>query len=123
MVWETWLRLFNYFVIGSGLNQAAEESRLAALYLSLGTEGARICASLCPEGTKFKDALEKLTTRFGETKSNIYARAQFHRRTQQSGESVLQFVTELRSLITHCHYDAACEEEVLRDRFFCWCSR
>ena len=117
MAWETWSRLYGYFLIGSGLSAASEQSRLASLYQSLGTEGARVCAGLCPDGTAFDQVLVRLTTRFGERKSYIYARSQFHSRNQHSGEDVQSYVTELRTLITMCHYDAAFEDEVLRDRF------
>ena len=117
MAWETWSRLYGYFLIGSGLSAASEQSRLASLYQSLGTEGARICAGLCPDGTAFDQVLVKLTARFGERKSYIYSRSQFHSRNQHSGEDIQSYVTELRTLITLCHYNAAFEDEVLRDRF------
>ena len=116
MQWETWWRLFGYHLVGSGLSTASEQSRLASLYLSLGTEGARICASLCPDGTTFAQAEARLAVRFGERKSHIYSRSIFHRRNQHSGEDIASYVTELRTLIVPCHYDAAFEEEVLRDR-------
>ena len=106
-----------YHLQGTGLAAASEESRLAALYLSLGSEGARICASLCPDGTSFADVRTRLTTRFGDRKSHIYARAMFHTRIQHSDEDVASFVTELRTLLVSCHYDAAIENEILRDRF------
>ena len=116
MQWETWWRLFGYHLVGSGLSTASEQSRLASLYLSLGAEGARICASLCPDGTTFAQAEERLKARFGERGSHIYSRSIFHRRNQHSGEDIASYVTELRTLIVPCHYDAAFEEEVLRDR-------
>ena len=100
MTWETWSRLYDYFLIGSGLSAASEQSRLASLYQSLGTEGASVCADLCPDGTAFDQVLVRLNTRFGERKSYIYAQSQFHNRNQLSGEDVQSFVNELRTLIT-----------------------
>ena len=88
MAWETWSRLYGYFLIGSDLSASSEQSRLASFYQSFGIEGARICAGLCPDGTAFDRVLVRLTTRFGERKSYIYARLQFHSRNQHSGEDV-----------------------------------
>ena len=68
MAWETWSRLYGYFLIGSGLSAASEQSRLASLYQSLGTEGARICAGLCPDGTAFDQVLTQADCTFRRKK-------------------------------------------------------
>ena len=43
-------------------------------------------------------------------------RFQFHKRDQKDGESVAEFVAELKRLSTHCKFDN-CLDDALKDRF------
>lgn len=102
--------LFNLHLSATGLDKTTDKVRMTVLSLSFGNEGARIYASLCPDGTTFAEARNRLNARFGERKSHIYARAKFHTRIHQSGEDVAFYVTELRTLIVPCNYNAAFED-------------
>ena len=120
MPWENWLRLYRFFLTGSGLNTASDEMRLAVLYGSLGSEAARIASNLTDDNTSYDETLKRLGERFGESQSVIFARTRFHRRGQQAGEDVLAYVTELRRLASHCKFGLV-ENENVRDRLVAGC--
>ena len=122
MPWETWQRLLKLHLVGIGLSTTGtDEQRRACLYQSLGAEGARIAADLCPETDTFDDTMTKLKQRFSDQQSLIFARTRFYRRYQQENEDVLSFITELRKLATRCRFGVG-ESEHLRDRFVAGCS-
>ena len=51
----------------------------------------------------------------------IAERYRFHRRDQAPGETIADYVAELRKLTTHCKFENTKDflEESLRDRFVC----
>ncbi len=49
----------------------------------------------------------------------IAERFHFYRRNQEAGESITEYVAELRRLSTHCEFLAGQLEEALRDRLVC----
>ena len=120
MHWDNWLRLFKFFVTASGLDKATEQLKLAVLYGSLGAHAARIASDLTDAHTSYDDSITLLTERFEEHQSIIYAGTKFHRRSQQSGEDILDFVTELKRLGTYCKYGAV-DIELVRDRLVGGC--
>jgi hypothetical protein len=108
--------------MGIGQDELPEARRIAILKSSLGAEGYRVCLSLCAgDNLSFDDVLARLTDRFAPKVSNIFARSVFHRRAQLQGESCVQFVTALRSLMAKCGYDEHVQAELLRDRFVAGC--
>ena len=120
MPWDNWLRLFRLFVIGSSLTGATEQLKLAVLFGSLGADAARIASDMTDDTTTYDETLKRLTERFGERQSVIFARTKFHRRSQQSGEDILAYVTELRRLASYCKF-AGNELESVRDRLVAGC--
>ena len=122
MPWETWQRLFKLHLVGTGLSTAGtDEQHRACLYKSLGVEGARIAADLCPETDTFDVPMTKLDQRFSDRQSLMFARTRFYRRYMQENEDVLSFITELRKLATRCRFGAG-ESEHLRHRLVAGCS-
>ena len=66
--------------------------------------------------------MEQSSSRYDEknTLNPIIAeRFHFYRRDQQTGESISEYLAELRKLATHCHFKADLLEEALQDRFVC----
>jgi len=61
---------------------------------------------------------EVLKRHFEHTKIVIAERFHFHRRRQAEGESVADYVAELRKLFTSCQFGNYLEQ-ALRDRFVC----
>ena len=121
MTWETWLRLFGFFIDGEGINDVRyEKQRIAALYCELGAEGARIGAELCPDDIGFDETIQRLQSRFGNRQSRLYNRAKFFQRGQLDAEDILGYVTELRQLASRCGFGASVEE-LIRYRLLAGC--
>ena len=120
MPWDNWLRMFKFFVTASGLDKEIKELKLAVLYNSLGANTARIVSDLTDAHTTYDDSITRLTERFGERLSVIYARTKFHRRSQQRGDDIFDFVPELKRLESYCMY-VALKLELVRDRLVAGC--
>lgn len=71
-----------------------------------------------PKDKTFDKLVEMLKGHFEPTPLVIAESFHFHRRNQAHGESVAQFVAELRRLARHCEFKTFLEE-ALRDRFVC----
>ena len=104
-------------------NETPEEKQVL-IFLNVigGTAYGLLRSLLAPDDPKDKslDALIKLLKDHYEPKRNIVAeRFHFHRRDQKPGESLSDYVAELRRLAARCSFDRAYLEEVLRDRFIC----
>ena len=65
-----------------------------------------------------EDLIKTLEGHFEPTPIVIAERFHFHKRDQRAGESIADFVAELRRLATNCKFGAHLEE-ALRDRFVC----
>ena len=115
--WQNWIRLFQSHLVSCGLADPTDARKLALLHTSLGVEAYRVCSELCPEDLSYADTVQRLHAHYAPRPSRIYARTQFHRRSQRSYEDVQTFLAELRALMVDCQYDAAIERELLRDRF------
>ena len=66
----------------------------------------------------FQTLADTLKDHFEPKKVVIAERFRFHRRNQAPGETVAQFVAELRRLATHCNFGGYLDE-ALRDRLVC----
>ena len=122
MKWEMWLRLFNDYLLAHNLDTVPDKRKLAIHRSSLGAEGYRICAELCPEADISYDVtISRLEQRFQPPPSQILTKSQFNRRVQQSSEDTAQFATALRALAAKCGYPDAILNELVRDRVVAGC--
>ena len=80
-----------------------------------------LAAPSAPKEKTFKDLEKILKDHFEPTPSVIAERYRFHRRDQAVGESIGDYVAELRKLTTHCKFGDTTDflKESLRDRFVC----
>ena len=73
-----------------------------------------------PPKDKTIEEIEEILKGHYEPKPLVIAeRFHFHKRSQAVGESIADYVAELRRLTTHCGYAAGQLEEALRDRLVC----
>jgi hypothetical protein len=94
----------------------------AILLTVCGAETFKLISSLvapAKPGEKSFDELIKITNKhFHPTPSVIVERFKFYSKVRQPGQSVSQFVVELRHLTRHCEYGESLND-MLRDRFVC----
>ena len=101
-------------------NDIKDKAKQRSIFLvSVGAKTYKLIRSLlAPEDPKNKtyEDLAKLVQDYYMPKpSAIVQRFKFNTRSQQSGESILVFLAELRRLSEHCEF-AATLDEMLRDR-------
>ena len=68
-----------------------------------------LLAPASPKDKSFKEIVDTLKAHFEPKPLMIAERFHFHRRNQNSGESVAMYVAELQRLATHCAYEAYLE--------------
>ena len=71
-----------------------------------------------PKEKIFAQLTEALKKHYEPTRIVIAERFYFHHRSQQPGESIAQYIAELRQLATHYQF-AGYLDEALRDHFVC----
>ena len=106
-------------------NDVADEKQVAVLLSNIGAKTYGLLRNLvapkAPKEKTFADITSLLKSHFEPTPSVIAERYRFHRRDQASGESIANYVAELRKLTTHCKFEETKDflQESLRDRFVC----
>ena len=103
-------------------NTIAEDKQVAVLSTVIGSSTYALLTSLlapCKLHEKsFAEFSETLHRHFDPKPLVIAERFHFHRRNQVSGESISEYVAELRRLATHCEFGDYLQQD-LRDRFVC----
>jgi len=103
-------------------NGIEDDKRVAVLLTVIGSDIYALLRSLLapvkPREKSFKELSDTLHHHFDPKPLVIAERFHFHRRNQASGESISEYVAELRRLATHCEFGDYLEQ-ALRDRLFC----
>ena len=103
-------------------NAVPEEKRLSVILSIVGGPVYSLLRNLLapvpPKDSSLDAVIDVLTAHFEPKPIVIVERFHFHRRGQLPGESVAQFIAELRCLSVHCAFGAYLNE-ALRDRFVC----
>ena len=71
-----------------------------------------------PGDKSYGDLVKLLTEHYRPTPSETVQRFKFHSRSRKPGESVANFVSELRALAEFCNFGSSLEA-MLRDQFVC----
>lgn len=132
--WRRWLAMFDDYLIAVGFPVPAESAtaavvaaavqrKAAILRASLGTEGYRLYCTLTTNVREPYDAaVDRLARYFDQPASAIFSRSQFSRCQQRLGESITQYVTNLREMASRCEFPADQISERIRDQFVAWCA-
>ena len=100
-------------------NRFPDERRVAALLSIIGGTAYEVLRSLLapalPQTKTYAELVETLKRHFSPKPLIIAERFHFHRRAQNPGESVTQYMAELRRLSIHCEFGDYLEQ-ALRDR-------
>ncbi|KAG1938438.1 thy-1 membrane glycoprotein [Pimephales promelas] len=114
--WTRWLQSFETFILAVGLTDVSTARKKALLLHCLGAEGHRVLGTLESGATSDYDtAVELLTAHFTPTQSALLRRFLFRQRKQLPGESVQQYVANLRGLASTCKFGAL-QDEMIRDQ-------
>ena len=113
MPWPRWISSFETYILAAGLEDVSTVRKRALLLHCLGAEGLRVLGTL-GNATTYTNAVELLKAHFAAPQSALLRRVIFRRRHQRSGESVTQFVADLRGLASLCKFGAL-QDEMIRD--------
>lgn len=119
--WKRFIQEFEIYLISSEKEGKRDEVKVALLLHCGGRELLDIYNTL-PVSEEEKNDYKKLVTslnlHFEPKKYTTYERYLFNTRTQQPGESIDSFVTDLRKQAKNCNYGTL-HDELLRDRVIC----
>ncbi|XP_049520471.1 uncharacterized protein K02A2.6-like [Dermacentor silvarum] len=96
-----------------------EDKKRAVLCTVSGPATYAVIRSLCspalPSATSYADIVQKLSVPFNPKPSVTVQRFQFGKRDQRPGESIADYIAELRRLSEHCNFRTTLED-MLHDR-------
>ena len=117
-------RLQEYFIaydIKDGTEHAAK--RRAILLTSIGSVSYRVLKDLsfpdAPNTKTFEQLATLLRGHYKPTRLKVAERYRFHSANQRPGESITDFVRELKKLAGTCEFTNDQLQDSLRDRFIC----
>lgn len=115
--WHRWFQSFHTYLVAYGLDDksVSDTHRREILLHCRSTEGQRVFSSFNASSDSHEESTATLYRHFGPKHSIIMSRYKFRQRSQQAGESVIQFVAALRELSTLCNFGGLCEE-MIRDK-------
>nr|XP_015800346.2 uncharacterized protein LOC107375995 [Nothobranchius furzeri] len=118
--WEEYSEMLEVFFEANEIDDADEKK--AVLLSGVGSATYSLLRSLLsPETQKDKtydELIQILQTHFSPKPSQIVQRFKFNSRMQKTGETVAEYVAELRRLAQHCEYGDVLPQ-MLRDRLVC----
>ncbi|CAN7977120.1 unnamed protein product, partial [Ixodes persulcatus] len=118
--WPLYRERLEFYFIANEVKSA--EKKRAILCTVCGAATYAIIRSLCspalPSETSYDDIVSRLAAHFNPRPSVIVQRFQFGKRDQRQGESIADYIAELRRLSEHCDFGPTLDD-MLRDRFVC----
>ncbi|KAI4887000.1 hypothetical protein NFI96_027939, partial [Prochilodus magdalenae] len=117
--WSTYVERFEHFIEANDVPAAKK----AAVFLSvIGATTYSLLRSLLapdkPGDKSYKELVDTLESHFSPKPIIIAERFRFHKRNQEEGETIAQYVAILKKLSEHCEFGAYLQE-ALRDRLVC----
>ena len=124
---EDWVsyteRLVQYFVVNSITEEAADKQR-AILLSSCGAATYQLIRNLVapgkPTDKSFSELVVLVKDHHQSCPSTIIQRFNFHMQTQKPGETISDFVAQMRKLSEYCEFGDSLESMLL-DRLVCGC--
>ena len=117
--WVEYSERFEMYLLANGIGE--DNIKRAVFLSSIGGPTYKLLRSLMGEAVKttsFADLVKALKDHLHPVPNVIAERFHFFKRDRKSGESVSDYITELRRLSEHCGF-AAELNTYLRDRFVC----
>ncbi|XP_077534690.1 uncharacterized protein LOC144146628 [Haemaphysalis longicornis] len=116
--WPSWIQLFDDYRFASGLSEQSEEPQVRTLRYTIGRQAREIFSTFAlseEQQKQFEVVKKKFKHHFVSARNLVDESTCFHRRIQQPGESVDQFITALDTLADRCDYQE--KERMIRGRF------
>ena len=117
-----WRQRFEIYRVASGLTSQGDPVQTSLFLHSIGPEALDVYNTFVFGTEESKDKLEDVTKKFEEyfiPKRNVtYERHCFFMRNQLQGETIDQYVTELRTLEKTCEFGVI-SESLVKDRLVC----
>ena len=116
--WTRWIRRFERFRKATGLDQKSGDNQVHSLVYSMGEEADDIMVSFgltADDAKQYELVKNRFESHFIIKRNIIFERAKFNLRSQQEGESVETFITDLHCLAEHCEFGVL-KDELIRDR-------
>nr|CAI5844998.1 unnamed protein product [Callosobruchus analis] len=117
--WKLWKQKFNLYLLASGKSNKADDIKIALLLNFLGDEGLMIYNTFEYASDEDRTLLQTVIQKFDEycdpIKNEVFEHFKFFQRNQLPGESIDQFVTELKSLASTCEFGTL-TDILIRDR-------
>ncbi|XP_075774672.1 uncharacterized protein LOC142826315 [Pelodiscus sinensis] len=115
IAFTAWIHMFETYLLAISATEISEVRKHALLIHCLGAEGQHIFYTLPLADDKYETALTALKN-FFVPKVNVVANCyRFHQREQKPGETIMQYVASLRSLIVTCDFGNMADE-MIRDQ-------
>ena len=100
-------------------NDVKDEKKVGVLVTVIGTKAYRnIIAPAKAVGKTYQQLVDAMKSHLDPKPIFIAERFRFHRRNQREGETMAQYLAELRKLTEHCDFRNNLDE-TLRDRLVC----
>lgn len=114
--WSTWIQKFNLYMKASGKDKEEDESIKVAILLHLiGDEGIEIYNTFkLRSSAKLADVIDKFKKYCEPKKNLIYERYKFLSWNQKEGQSLTQYILELKTKVATCEYEK--DMEMVRDK-------
>ncbi|XP_041984951.1 uncharacterized protein LOC121737351 isoform X1 [Aricia agestis] len=120
--WKRWKTQFSLFLKASGVHSEKADVQASLLINLIGPEGFDVYETFTFEKDSDRDDVAVLLAKFDAyfgVKTNItLARYHFFTRNQEIGETINQYVTNLKLLAKTCQFQNL-EQELIRDRIVC----
>ena len=116
--WNLWITRFERYLSVANLMGRPDSEKVDLLCYIMGTEAEAILVRLLPHAPHhqvYQTVKDQFNYYFAPKKNVIFERFKFNARTQQPGESVDEFITDLYALAEKCEYEDL-KDQLIRDR-------
>ena len=120
--WRRWKQRFEIFSLASGLSEKDAGIQAAAFLHVAGSEALEVYNTFSWPTADDKNKVDKIMEKFDQycnpRKNVTWERHKFNTRNQQPGETIDQYVTDLKTKAQTCEF-AELKDGLIRDRIIC----
>ena len=120
--WRRWKQRFEIFSLASGLSEKDVGIQAAAFLHVAGPEALEVYNTFSLSTADDKNKVDKIMEKFDQycnpRKNVTWERHKFNTRNQQPGETIDQYVTDLKTKAQTCEF-AELKDGLIRDRIIC----